>query len=68
MLWIGPGLHMIQYPIRRGELRNTVAVFRSDAFARGEDDWGGPDELDARFAGTCNQVRRGVQLVDRSRH
>ncbi|WP_405953526.1 FAD-dependent monooxygenase [Streptomyces phaeochromogenes] len=68
VLWIGPGLHMIQYPIRRGELRNTVAVFRSDAFARGEDDWGGPDELDARFAGTCNQVRRGVQLVDRSRH
>jgi salicylate hydroxylase len=66
VIWIGPGLHLVQYPIRRGELYNTVAVFRSDAFGRGEPDWGGPDELSARFAGACDQVRRGVRLVDRS--
>ncbi|WP_405867876.1 FAD-dependent monooxygenase [Streptomyces sp. NBC_01515] len=68
VLWIGPGMHMIQYPIRRGELYNTVAVFRSDAFQRGEEDWGGPAELDARFATACGEVRRGVALVDRGRH
>ncbi|WP_406445268.1 FAD-dependent monooxygenase [Streptomyces sp. NBC_00631] len=67
VLWIGPGMHLIQYPIRRGELYNTVAVFRSDAFERGAPDWGGPDELDARFAAACDEVRRGVALVDRSR-
>ncbi|MER7930118.1 FAD-dependent monooxygenase [Streptomyces sp. NPDC096057] len=68
VLWIGPGIHMIQYPIRRGELYNTVAVFRSDAFQRGEEDWGGPGELDARFATACDDVRRGVALVNRGHH
>jgi len=68
VLWIGPGMHMIQYPIRRGELYNTVAVFHSDSFQQGKDGWGGPKELDARFATACDEVRRGVALVDRSRH
>ncbi|MDL4821794.1 FAD-dependent monooxygenase [Actinomadura opuntiae] len=68
VIWIGPGMHLVQYPIRRGELYNTVAVFRSDAYARGEADWGGPVELDERFADACPEVRRGIQHVDRSRY
>lgn len=68
VLWVGPGMHLIRYPIRRAELCNTVAVFRSDALQQGAQDWGGPEELDARFADACDEVRRSVALVDRSRH
>ena len=30
--WIGPNLHLIQYPLRRGELYNQVAVFKSERY------------------------------------
>ena len=33
----------------------------------GEDDWGTPDELDAAFAGTCDQVQQGLPLMWRDR-
>jgi salicylate hydroxylase len=56
-LWVGPGLHLIQYPVRRGELYNQVAVFESRRYAEGRDDWGTPDELVEAFAGTCEAVR-----------
>ncbi|MFJ9377218.1 FAD-dependent monooxygenase [Streptomyces sp. NPDC101455] len=68
VLWVGPGMHLIQYPIRRGELYNTVAVFHSDAYEQGAAEWGSPAELDARFSTGCEEVRRGVALIDRSRH
>jgi salicylate hydroxylase len=57
----------VQYPLRRGEIFNTVAVFESPAFARGEADWGGPEELDAAFAGACEPVRRGLASLWRDR-
>jgi salicylate hydroxylase len=56
--WIGPRCHFVQYSLRRGEMFNQVAVFASPSFARGEPDWGGPDELDGAFAGCCEHVRR----------
>jgi salicylate hydroxylase len=31
-LWIGPGFHMVHYPLRHGTLFNIVAVFRTGAF------------------------------------
>lgn len=65
--YIGPGCHLVQYPLRRGEIFNTVAVFRSPAFERGEEDWGGPDELDAVFAGACDEVREGLGSLWRDR-
>jgi hypothetical protein len=46
VVWIGPGMHFVQYPLRRGELYNQVAVFRSEAYRQGEQDWGTPEELD----------------------
>jgi salicylate hydroxylase len=46
---------------------NTVAVFESAAFHRGETDWGGADELDDAFAGTCSDVRRGIRSLWRDR-
>ncbi len=56
-LWIGPGLHLIQYPVRRGELYNQVAVFKSYRYLEGREDWGTPGELLERFANTCDAVQ-----------
>ncbi|MET1074358.1 MAG: FAD-dependent monooxygenase [Umezawaea sp.] len=68
VLWIGPGLHLVRYPVRAGELVNQVAVFRSPRFHAGEAEWGGVDELEAAFAGTCEPVRDAVARVGRDRH
>lgn len=67
VVYIGPGCHLVQYPLRRGEVLNTVAVFASPAYARGEDDWGGPDELDAAFAHACPRVRECLASLWRDR-
>ncbi|HEX6355964.1 FAD-dependent monooxygenase [Actinophytocola sp.] len=67
VVYVGPGCHLVQYPLRRGEIFNTVAVFASPAYRRGEPDWGGPDELDAAFAGACEQVRLGLGSLWRDR-
>jgi salicylate hydroxylase len=65
--WIGPGCHLVQYSLRRGEVFNQVAVFRSPAFLRGEADWGGPEELDAAFAHCAGPVRDALGALWRDR-
>jgi salicylate hydroxylase len=67
VVYLGPGCHLVQYPLRRGEIFNTVAVFESPGYQRGEADWGGPEELDAVFAGACEPVRRGLASLWRDR-
>jgi 3-hydroxybenzoate 6-monooxygenase len=69
VIWIGPSMHLVQYPVRGGSLCNQVAVFKSEVFAAdpATADWGGPEELDARFQRATWQVRRSVELIDRSR-
>ncbi|MFI0352706.1 FAD-dependent monooxygenase [Actinomadura sp. 9N407] len=64
----GPKCHLVQYPLRGGEMLNTVAVFGSPAYERGEAEWGGAGELDAAFAGTCDSVQRGLSGLWRDRH
>ncbi|ABW13011.1 monooxygenase FAD-binding [Parafrankia sp. EAN1pec] len=66
-VWVGPELHLVQYPVRRHELFNQAAVFRSPTFGT-RPDWGGPDELDAAFADACAPVRTAVAELDRNRH
>jgi 2-polyprenyl-6-methoxyphenol hydroxylase-like FAD-dependent oxidoreductase len=68
VLWIGPGLHLIQYPIRRHELYNQVAVFRSDQFPGGGQPYGTARELHARFSATCDEVRRHVSRIQTDRN
>ncbi|MDT7639399.1 MAG: 3-hydroxybenzoate 6-monooxygenase, partial [Pseudonocardiales bacterium] len=63
----GPHCHLVQYPLRRGEIFNQVAVFRSPRALAGEPDWGTPDELDAAFAGTCDLVRAALPNLWRDR-
>jgi salicylate hydroxylase len=66
-LWTAPNLHFVQYPIRGGQLFNQVAVFRSDRYRADSDDWGTPDELDARFAVGCAAVQAGIARIRRDR-
>lgn len=66
-LWIGPGLHLMQYPVRHGELYNQVAVIESDRFAQDRDDWGTQEELAEMFAHMCEPVRRSVGMIDSGR-
>lgn len=67
LIWIGPGLHLVQYPVRRGELYNQVAVFRSDAYRAGEEDRDIGAEMEQRFAPTCPPVQHGVAQIPRER-
>jgi 3-hydroxybenzoate 6-monooxygenase len=65
VIWVGPGLHLVQYPVRRGELCNQVATFDTRRYPEYADDLG--RRLDHAFRDTCPEVARGVALIDRSR-
>ena len=67
VVYIGPTRHFVQYPLRRGEILNQVAVFRSPRALAGEPDWGTPDELDAAFAGSCEAIRAALPDLWRDR-
>jgi 2-polyprenyl-6-methoxyphenol hydroxylase-like FAD-dependent oxidoreductase len=67
VVYIGPGCHFVQYPLRRGEMFNQVAVFRSPKALAGEEDWGTPDELDAAFAATCDPIKAALPNLWRNR-
>jgi salicylate hydroxylase len=67
VMWVGPQMHFVQYPVRRGELYNQVAVFRSARYKPGSDDWGTPEELDAHYAQCCEYVRTCVKLMWRDK-
>ncbi|GGN22622.1 FAD-dependent monooxygenase [Streptomyces fuscichromogenes] len=61
-LWIGPGIHLMQYPVRRGELYNQVAVYERPAGAR--EPRGEVEELRAAFSVAHPRVREYVALLD----
>jgi salicylate hydroxylase len=67
IMWIGPYLHLVQYPVRRGELYNQVVVFKSFRYKEGSDDWGTPDEIDEHFEKCCEAVRHAVTFISRQR-
>jgi salicylate hydroxylase len=64
--FIGPGMHFVQYPLRRHTLYNQVAVFRSQRWLDGRDDWGSPEELDKSFAPACDHVRTALTSIQRN--
>ena len=63
--WIGPGLHYVQYPLRSGNLYNQVAVFRSDQYLQGTQDWGNSEELEEKLSVTCDHIRTAMPLLGR---
>ncbi|AXG14749.1 FAD-dependent oxidoreductase [Intrasporangium calvum] len=67
VVYVGPQRHFVQYALRGGEMFNQVAVFESPKALAGEEDWGTPDELDDAFAGSCEQVTKGLPLMWRDR-
>ena len=67
VMWVGPDMHFVQYPVRRGELYNQVAVFRSKRYTPDSDDWGTVEEFDAHFAQTCDYVQSCAKLMWRDR-
>ncbi|WP_328477532.1 FAD-dependent oxidoreductase [Actinoplanes sp. NBC_00393] len=67
VVYVGPQCHLVQYPLRGGDMFNQVAVFESPKAKAGEAEWGTPDELDAAFDRTCAQVKAGLPLMWRNR-
>ena len=65
--WVGPEMHLIQYPVRRSELFNQVAVFRSTKYKVDSDDWGTAEELEAKFAPMHRLVRASLETIGRER-
>ena len=63
VMWVGPNLHFVQYPIRAGEEFNQVAVFRSPTYSTNDEDWGTPEQLDQHFAPCCGYLRDCVKLM-----
>ncbi len=66
VVWMGPGLHLVQYPVRAGEFYNQVAVFRSQEYLEGKKDWGTPEELDRTYSRMCEAVRVAIPSLQRN--
>lgn len=64
VVWLGPQCHLVQYPLRDGALVNTVAVYRSESFARGQLEYTGDDELRAAYTGCVPPVQDALANVD----
>ncbi|WP_043929731.1 FAD-dependent monooxygenase [Bacillus sp. EB01] len=65
IMWIGPNLHVVQYPVRRGELYNQVVVFKSTNYKEDSDDWGTPEEMDKVFEGCHPKVETALSFIQR---
>lgn len=64
VLWGGPRNHLVHYKLRRGELFNIVAVFHSQKYIEGWNEYGDPEELHLRFRGTAPQVQALLAKID----
>jgi 2-polyprenyl-6-methoxyphenol hydroxylase-like FAD-dependent oxidoreductase len=63
-LWVGPKMHMVLWPMRKGAFSNVTVVFHSDRFEEGWDTWGDPEELRERVAGLHPGVRDFIESVE----
>jgi 2-polyprenyl-6-methoxyphenol hydroxylase-like FAD-dependent oxidoreductase len=57
VIYVGPGVHLVQYRLRGGTVMNNVATFESPAFLRGDKDYGSPEELAERFEPCSPEVK-----------
>ncbi|MFC0295903.1 FAD-dependent monooxygenase [Geobacillus jurassicus] len=65
IMWIGPYLHLVQYPVRSKQLYNQVVVFKSYRYKENSDDWGTPDEMERRFKGSHPKVWHALSFINR---
>lgn len=64
--WLGPRLHMVQYPVRRGELQNLVVIVQGRAPANLEE-WdhdANARDLEAALLGTSTALQHAVHSVE----
>lgn len=69
-MWIGPHLHVVQYPVRSGELYNQVVVFKSFKYKREiehTEHWGTPEEMYEVFKDTCDKVQTAISYISKQR-
>ena len=62
---MGPGRHLVTYPLRGGEILNIVAVEERQAWA--QEGWNfkdDPENLRAAFAGLCDEVQALLARVE----
>ncbi|MED3661862.1 FAD-dependent monooxygenase [Ureibacillus sp. FSL K6-8385] len=65
LTWIGPGIHLVQYPVRHKSVINQVAVFESQNYNEENDDWGTIDELYDMFKDCCPTVKESIKFAER---
>lgn len=65
IMWIGPNLHVVQYPVRKGKLYNQVVVFKSQNYKPDSNDWGTPEEMDQVFKGCHPLVENALSFIQR---
>ncbi len=65
IMWIGPNLHVVQYPVRRGELYNQVVVFKSPNYTPDTLEWGTPEEMEQVFAGCHPKVDKALSFINK---
>jgi 3-hydroxybenzoate 6-monooxygenase len=58
-LRVGPGFHIVHYPLRRGELFNMVAVFRTDTYAERLSERDYRAEIDRNFE-TAHPIMKAI--------
>lgn len=63
LTWIGPGIHLVQYPVRHKSVINQVAVFKSYKFNENTEDWGTVEELDQMFANSCPTIQESLKFA-----
>ncbi|MDO5693181.1 MAG: FAD-dependent monooxygenase [Pseudomonadota bacterium] len=63
--WLGPRLHVVQYPVRRGEWMNVVAIVHGEppADAQGWDHGANHDDLQRALGDTCAPLRDLIVAV-----
>ncbi|MGE3862493.1 MAG: FAD-dependent monooxygenase [Burkholderiaceae bacterium] len=67
-LWVGPNMHLVQYPLRQGKLMNNVVVIVSQQYLRGDANYGGWDEVESLFAPALPRVRDMLGYIERDRN
>ncbi len=64
VLWGGPGLHIVQYPLRHNTLFNIVAVFRTSTHAEKGDVASYRAELDHTYRDVHPSMRALIAMMD----
>ncbi len=64
LLYAGPRTHFVQYPLRRGELYNLVAVFHSDHYSEGWNTEGDNQLLWDHFKAQRPEVLRLLERIN----